>query len=137
MTDLVALTGRVPALAASGARIEAALATDRLDTMAVADATAMRMVAADTFLPAPRDPREHLRAAHATARGHLTRLAEHDPAAEVISTMTSSLFLRLTRKPTDASRPLGRGRHYSYTPRKVLRRVLDHASTTSIRSISG
>jgi hypothetical protein len=127
MTDLVALTDRVRALAASGARIEAALASGRLGAMAVADATAIRMVAAGTLSPAPRDPREHLRAAHAAARGHLTRLAEHDPAAEVMSTMTSSLFLRLTRKPTDPSRPPVRGRHYTYTPRKILRRVLDHA----------
>ena len=127
MTDVVALTDRVLALAASGARIEAALAAGRLDVMAVADATAIRMVAAGTLSPAPRDPREHLRAAHATARGHLTRLAEHDPAGEVISTMTSSLFVRLTRKPTDPSRPPTPARHYTYTPRKILRRVLDHA----------
>jgi hypothetical protein len=95
MTDLVALTDRVPALAASGARIAAALATGRLDAMAVADATAIRVVAAGTLSPAPRDPREHLRAAHVTARGHLTRLAEHDPAAEV------ARYVEATRPLTD------------------------------------
>jgi hypothetical protein len=127
MTDPVVLTGGIPALAASGTRIEAALMSSRLGAKAVADATAIRMVAAGTLSPAPRDPLEHLRAAHAMARGPLTRLADHDPAVEVTSTMTSSLFVRLTRKPADPPRPPTPTRHYTYTPRKILRRVLDHA----------
>lgn len=127
MTEPVTLADRLPALAASSTRLEAALAAGGLEPVAVADATAIRMVAAGTLSPAPCDPLEHLRAAHAMARGHLTRLAGHDPAVEVCSTMTTTLFARLTRKPTDLPAPPTPARHYTYTPRKILRRVLDHA----------
>lgn len=54
--------------------------------------------------PMPVDPIEHVRAAHAHARPHLERLSRHDPNREVV---------------VDAD--------HRYTPRRVLRRVLDHA----------
>jgi hypothetical protein len=54
--------------------------------------------------PMPLDPSAHVRAAHAWARLSLERLSEADPTHLVA---------------VDAA--------HSYTPRKVLRRVLDHA----------
>lgn len=53
--------------------------------------------------PIPRDPVEHLRAAHHYARPYLVRLAQHHPTKLVT---------------VDVG--------YSYTPRKILRRILDH-----------
>ncbi|GHO77909.1 hypothetical protein KSD_56800 [Ktedonobacter sp. SOSP1-85] len=52
----------------------------------------------------PLDPGEHLLAAHAYARPYLERLVQHDPTHLVL---------------VDTE--------HSYTPRKILRRVLDHA----------
>ena len=67
------------------------------------------------------------RHAHARARQHLVRLTAHDPGREVTSAMTNELFDRLTDgQPAPLTAPAGAGR-YTYTPRKVLRRVLDHA----------
>lgn len=57
-----------------------------------------------TLQPMPKDVVAHTRAAHAYARPYLERLLNHDPAREVF---------------VDAT--------HSYTPRKILRRVLDHA----------
>jgi hypothetical protein len=54
------------------------------------------------------------------------RLAGHDPAREVPAFMTNELVARLTDArpaPLTAMRVTG----YTYTPRKLLRRVLDHA----------
>ena len=90
-------------------------------------ATAVRMVAAWTLVPAPRDPVRHLEAAHARTRDHLGRLLAHDAAREVPSVMTNELFSRLTdARPTPLRGAAGVHR-YTYTPRKTLRRVLDHA----------
>ena len=116
---------RVPALAASTARVSAAVEAGTLAPSAVADAVAVRAVAAATLVPAPRDPVEHLRVAHAASRRHLERLADHAPATEILAPMTTTLFVRLTRAPGAAGPPAS-GRPYTYTPRKVLRRVLDH-----------
>ena len=93
----------------------------------LAHATAARMVGAWTLAPAPRDPVRHLEAAHAQARSHLARLTTHDPSREVPAAMTKELFSRLTdARPAPLTAPSGVGR-YTYTPRKALRRVLDHA----------
>jgi len=93
----------------------------------LAHATAARAVAAWTLAPAPRDPARHLEAAHAQARRHLVRLTGHDPAREVPAVMTDELFSRLTdARPAPLTAPARVGR-YTYTPRKALRRVLDHA----------
>jgi hypothetical protein len=93
----------------------------------VTHAAAIRMVGAWTLAPAPRNPVVHLDAAHVRARGYLARLTVHDPAREIASVMTNELFHRLTdAQPAPLTSPAGVGR-YTYTPRKVLRRVLDHA----------
>jgi hypothetical protein len=90
-------------------------------------ATGIRMVAAWTLAPAPQDPVLHLDAAHAKARRHLARLTAHDPAREVTAVMTNELFSRLTdARPAPLTAPRG-ACCYTYTPRKTLRRVLDHA----------
>jgi DinB family protein len=92
-----------------------------------AHAAAARMVAAWTLAPVPRDPVRHLEAAHDRARHHLGRLLTHDPNREVLSAMTGELFERLTAaQPAPLTAPAGVTR-YTYTPRKILRRVLDHA----------
>lgn len=59
--------------------------------------------------PLPRDPAAHLAATHVWTRPYLERLPTHDPSTEV--------FI------VDHDGDEGR----SYTPRKPLRRVLDHA----------
>ena len=93
----------------------------------LAHATAARMVAVHTLTPASRDPVRHLQEAHAQARTHLARLTVHDPSHQVPSFMTNELFSRLTdTQPKPLTAPAGVGR-YTYTPRKALRRVLDHA----------
>jgi len=89
-------------------------------------ATAVRMVASWTLAPAPQDPVLHLETAHARARQHLQRLTAHDPAKEVVAVMTGELYTRLTDAHPAPLRPVGVER-YTYTPRKVLRRVLDHS----------
>jgi hypothetical protein len=84
-------------------------------------------VAAWTLAPAPQDPARHLEMAHAQARRHLARLTLHDPAREVLAVMTDELFFRLTdARPAPLTAPAGVTR-FVYTPRKTLRRVLDHA----------
>ena len=115
---------RTPALAASRDHV---LQTAGDGGIVLAHATAVRSVAAWTLAPAPRDPARHLETAHARAREHLARLGAHDPARETPSVMTEELFSRLTdAHPAPLSGPRGVGR-YTYTPRKTLRRVLDHA----------
>jgi DinB superfamily len=90
-------------------------------------ATGVRMVAGWTLAPAPVDPVRHVETAHSRARQHLARLLAHDPAREVPSVMTNELFSRLTdARPAPLTATAG-ARRYSYTPRKALRRVLDHA----------
>jgi len=103
------------------------LKTSTHGAIVLTHATGARMVAVWTLAPAPKDPVLHLEAAHATARQHLGRLTGHDPAHEVSSVMTNELFFRLTdAHPAPLTSPPG-ARRYTYTPRKVLRRVLDHA----------
>jgi hypothetical protein len=95
---------------------------------ALAHATAGRMVAAWTLTPAPVDPVAHVEAQHADSRLHLARLLDQSADAEVVAPMTEQLFDRLTRPVSDPTpidyRSVTR---YTYTPRKPLRRVLDHA----------
>jgi hypothetical protein len=96
----------------------------------LAHAAAGRVVAAWTLDPAPVDPAAHLEQTHARGRRHLQGLLDRPAGAEVRSPMTNQLFDRLTQ-PADA---IDRKRidytsvtSYTYTPRKPLRRVLDHA----------
>jgi len=103
------------------------LATAPAGEVVLAHATAIRAVGAWTLAPAHREPARHVEAAHAEARQHLARLTAHDPAREVVAVMTDELFTRLTdARPAPLTAPAGVGR-YTYTPRKSLRRVLDHA----------
>ena len=92
-------------LAASRTHVLARARAGRVDTKKlrhVADTEAELML---TLHPIPKDVAAHTRAAHAYARPYLERLPMHDPTYEVVATD---------------------GEH-RYTPRKVLRRVLDHA----------
>jgi len=103
------------------------LKTAANDGIVLAHATATRAVAAWTLAPAPQDPARHVETAHAQARRHLVRLTRHDPAREVLAVMTDELFFRLTdARPAPLTAPAGVTR-FVYTPRKALRRVLDHA----------
>src|SRR5437016_8881835 len=118
------------ALGVSRERVLSAARTGRHREPLLAHATAGRIVAGWTLDPAPRDPATHVEATHARTRRHLERLLEKPPGSEVRSPMTSQLYTRLTQ-PADPSR---RTRidytvveSYTYTPRKPLRRVLDHA----------
>jgi hypothetical protein len=92
------------------------LAQSRARVLALAregkiDATKLRQVAEDEaslttrLKPLPDDPREQVLAAYAYVRPYLERLTRHDPARLVVA----------------------RENTHSYTPRKILRRVLDHA----------
>jgi hypothetical protein len=63
---------------------------------------------------------------HVRGRAHLQRLAGQPAGAEVRSPMTNQLFTRLTQ-PVRAPIDYTVVESYTYTPRKPLRRVLDHA----------
>jgi len=123
MTTTTTLSAREAVLRASRDRVLGA-ARDRETVLA--QATGVRMIAAWTLRPAPHDPVRHLEAAHARARVHLVRLTEHEAAREVVSVMTNELFDRLTADPPQPLRRSAGIHRYSYTPRKILRRVLDH-----------
>jgi len=117
------------ALGASRDRVLAAAGTGRHRAALLAHATAGRILAAWTLDPAPRDPSIHLETTHARCRRHLERLLEWPFDVEVRSPMTGQLYTRLTQ-PADPARrtPVDYTavQSYTYTPRKPLRRVLDH-----------
>ena len=116
------------ALDRSRESVLAAGRTGRYAAAALAQATAARMVAAWTLAPAPVDPVAHVEAGHADARRHLVRLLEHGPSVEVRSPMTNQIFSRLTQSGSGRARiDYTSVETYTYTPRKPLRRVLDHA----------
>jgi hypothetical protein len=89
-------------------RAEALARTGRLDDASLRRLADLRAVAAFRLRPCPADPVAHVRAGYAFMRPYLTRLADHDP-----------------------SRPARIGNEdgyvYTFRPRTVLRRVLDHA----------
>jgi hypothetical protein len=118
------------ALRASYDRVLAAAETARHGAALLAHATAGRIVAAWTLEPAPRDPSTHLDATHVRCRRHLERLLKWPSGAEVRSPMTGQLYTRLTQ-PSDPAQhtPVDYTvvESYTYTPRKPLRRVLDHS----------
>ena len=117
-------------LEASRDRMLAAARAGRHGAAILAHAAAGRTVAAWTLDPAASDPVAHLEQTHARGRRHLRRLLEQPAGAEVRSPMTSQLFDRLTQ-PADPARRKAIDytavESYTYTPRKPLRRVLDHA----------
>jgi len=118
------------ALEVSRDRVLAAARSGPHGAAVLAHAAAGRIVAAWTADPAPIDPVAHVEQTHAQGRRHLRRLLEQRSDAEIRSPMTGQLFTRLTQ-PADA--PKRRSidytsvTSYTYTPRKPLRRVLDHA----------
>lgn len=93
----------------SRARLLEAARSGRLEATALRRLADHEAVYAFDLHPLPRDPAEHLTAAHAWTRPYLERLPDHDPSVEV--------FIK------DLDGDDGR----SYTPRKPLRRVFDHA----------
>ena len=96
----------------------------------LAHAAAGRVVATWTLDPAPRDPAAHLEQTHARGQRHLRRLLDQPAGAEVRSPMTNQLYDRLTQPADPRKRvPIDYTavESYTYTPRKPLRRVLDHA----------
>ena len=116
-------------LAASRDRVLAAARAGRHGEALLTHATAGRIVAAWTLDPAPVDPVTHLEQAHARGRRHLRRLLDQPLGAEVRSPMTNQLFDRLTQPADPAQRKkidYTSVDSYTYTPRKPLRRVLDH-----------
>jgi len=119
----VNITDSRAALEASRRRVLAAVG--EAETI-LTQATGARMVAAWTLAPALRDPVRHLEAAHARARAHLGRLTAHDPTREIPSVMTNELYSRLTDSRPAPLTPSAGVHRYTYTPRKALRRVLDH-----------
>src|SRR6266542_514055 len=119
----VNITDSRAALEASRRRVLAAVG--EAETI-LTQATGARMVAAWTLAPALRDPVRHLEAAHARARAHLGRLTTHDPTREIPSVMTNELYSRLTDSRPAPLTPSAGVHRYTYTPRKALRRVLDH-----------
>src|SRR5215475_5953462 len=118
------------ALRASHDRVLAAAETGRYRAALLTHATAGRIVAAWTLAPAPRDPSTHLDATHARCRRNLERLLKCPSGAEVRSPMTGQLYTRLTQ-PSDPAQQTDVDytvvEAYTYTPRKPLRRVLDHS----------
>lgn len=130
MEDIVTAARPMPrdavSLGFSAERVMTAATSGKIGPDALESAAAFRMIAAWTLVPAPPDPREHVHAAHVDARPYLARLARHASDVEVASVMTADLFRRLTRQAS-TSAGVPRDARYTYTPRKVLRRVLDHA----------
>ncbi len=118
------------ALDESRERVCAAARIGRHGTAMLAHATAGRVVAGWTVDPAPIGPAAHVEQTHARQRRHLQRLGHHPPDVEVRAPMTAQLFDRLTRRQDAGARaPIDYTAvtSYTYTPRKPLRRVLDHA----------
>jgi DinB superfamily len=120
----------IEALERSRDRVLAAARAGRHGRAVLAHAAAGRVVANWTLDPAPRDPAAHVEGTHARGRVHLRRLLDQPAGAEVRSPMTGQLFTRLTEPPGSSRREAidyTAVEAYTYTPRKPLRRVLDHA----------
>src|SRR3989475_12151293 len=96
----------------------------------LAHAAAGRVVATWTLGAARRAPATHVEQTHGRGRRHVGRLLDQPAGAEVRSPMTNQLYDRLTQPADPRKRvPIDYTavESYTYTPRKPLRRVLDHA----------
>jgi hypothetical protein len=102
---IIALAGQAWLEKLDASRANVLSGAARLDGSRLCDVAHREARLALAALPMPVDAATHLRAAHAAARPYLQRLLAHDPAAEVVASLPG----------------------YTYTPRKILRRVLDHA----------
>ncbi len=91
-------------LAQSRGRLLALAPEGKLDSARVSQLANTEMSLTLQLHPMPLDPSEHVRAAHAFARPYLERFPQQDPMRMVVADET-----------------------HNYTPRKILRRVLDHA----------
>lgn len=96
---------RQAALAASRGRLLAAASEEANDGTALRRLADREAVLTNCLVPMPVDPAAHVAAAHVWARPYLEQLPRHDPAVTVA---------------------IGDAGH-AFTPRKVLRRILDHA----------
>jgi len=115
-------------LGRSRERVLAAARAGRHGQAVLAHAAAARVVATWTLEPAPRDPALHVAQTHVRGRAYLQRLLAQPSGAHVRSPMTGQLFTRLTQ-PAGSREAIDYTAvdSYTYTPRKPLRRVLDHA----------
>lgn len=109
MTSATVHRDWVTELDQSRERVLAAADTGRLGARELRQLADHEAALALDLEPMPADPAANLEAAHAWTRPYLERLTAHDPSTEV--------FIE------DLDGEEGR----SYTPRKPLRRVLDHA----------
>ncbi|QBD81409.1 hypothetical protein EPA93_37730 [Ktedonosporobacter rubrisoli] len=91
-------------LAQSRQRVLSAVQEGKLPADALREIALSKADLAIVLPPMPVDPAQHMEQAHALSRPYLERLIQHDPTLEI---------------KVDAE--------HSYTARKVLRRVLDHA----------
>lgn len=91
-------------LAKSRAQVLLLAQTGKLDLTGLRQLTDTEATLTTQLYPWPLDPSEHVLAAHAFVHPYLERLPLHDPARIVVA-----------------------DEEHSYTPRKILRRVLDHA----------
>jgi hypothetical protein len=96
--------GLMTRITSSRDRLIARAGAGTLDPKALRELANTEISLALVLTPMPLDPSAHVRAAHRWARPSLARLSAHDPMHLVA---------------VDAA--------HSYTPRKVLRRALDHA----------
>lgn len=109
MTSAATDCDRLAALDAPRERLLADAEAGRLNPTALRKLADHEAAYALDLHPLPRDVAAHMTAAHAWTRPYLERLPGHDPSTEVLI--------------EDVDGDEGR----SYTPRKTLRRVLDHA----------
>lgn len=134
MTTTNSMNGGPAALRLSSDRIITAASAGRFDAGTLAIAAAFRTIAAWTLAPAPRGARTHVRAAHTEARPYLTRLTRHAADHEVclgddrraVPPPHSTTRRARVGPGDDAGARAGSGA-LPYTPRKILRRVLDDA----------
>ena len=95
-------------LAASRERTLAWARTDEAHHVALRSVADLEAFSALNLTPMPTDPVAHLRAGYQKTRVYLERLSHHDPS-HIVSISASDGYV------------------YPMTPRKILRRVLDHA----------
>jgi len=106
--DAVTLTAEQKALLAqlaqSRVRVLSLAQEGKLDQAKIYQVANTEAELSTLLQPMPLDPAEHVLAAHANARPYLERLTQHRPGRIVVA-----------------------DERHTYTPRTILRRILDHA----------